>query len=85
MSDDYSATAEEQLDDLEAGPDVDLYNAIIEACETIFVAPAIAQTLSTALQTRDGIVLRLPVAGHPPYKLFWSTAGPRIEAVFPHE
>lgn len=22
--------------------------------------------------------------GHPPYKVFWSADGPRIEAVFPH-
>jgi hypothetical protein len=27
---------------------------------------------------------RLPVAGHPPYKVFWSSEGPRVEAVFPH-
>ena len=83
--DDYSPTAEEQLDALEVGPDVDLYNAIIQACELIFLAPEIAQNLSTAFITMDGIVFRLPVAGYPPYKVFWSTAGPRIEAVFPHE
>jgi hypothetical protein len=34
--------------------------------------------------TASGIVLRLPVAGHPPYKVFWTSAGPRVEAVFPH-
>jgi hypothetical protein len=30
------------------------------------------------------VVLRLPVPGRRPYKVFWTSAGPRIEAVFPH-
>jgi hypothetical protein len=40
--------------------------------------------MSTAVQTRDGIVFRLPVPGHAPLKVFWTPAGPRVEAVFPH-
>lgn len=81
---DYSAVADAQLDALESGPDSDLYNAILDACELIFRFPSQAQALSTAITTKDGIRLRLPVAGHPPYKVFWTTDGPRIEAVFPH-
>ena len=81
---DYSAVADAQLDALESGPDVDLYNAILDACELIFRMPGQAQALSTAITTTDGIRLRLPVPGHPPYKIFWSTDGPRVEAVFPH-
>jgi len=47
--------------------------------------PGKAQSLSTAIVTSDGTtVLRLPVAGFPPYKEFWKSGGPRVEAVFPH-
>lgn len=81
---DYSAVADAQLDALESGPDVDLYNAVLDACELIFRLPGQAQALSTAITAKDGIRMRLPVPGHPPYKVFWSTDGPRIEAVFPH-
>ena len=80
----YSEVADQQLDALEIGPDVDLYNAVLDACELIFRLPAHAQARSTAITTSEGIRLRLPVAGHPPYTVFWSTEGPRIEAVFPH-
>lgn len=81
---DYSEVADEQLDALEAGADPDLYNAVLDACEMIFRAPELAQARSTALATSDGVRLRLPVAGHPPHKVFWSSAGPRVEAVLPH-
>lgn len=81
---DYSEVADKQLDALEAGPDVELYNAVLDACELIFRMPAQAQALSTAITTTEGIRLRLSVVGHPPYKVFWSSDGPRIEAVFPH-
>lgn len=80
----YSEVADRQLDDLEAGADPDLYNAVLDACELIFRLPDRAQALSTAIMTKDGIRLRLPVAGHPPYKVFWNPDGPRVEAVFPH-
>lgn len=83
-ADAYSQVANKQLDSLEAGPDADLYNAVLDACELIFRLPAHAQARSTAITTAEGIRLRLPVAGHPPYKVFWSSDGPRIEAVFPH-
>ena len=81
---DYSEVADRQLDELQAAADVDLHNAVLDACELVFRAPELAQARSTAVTTRQGVRLRLPVAGHPPYKVFWSSAGPRIEAVFPH-
>ncbi len=81
--DDYSAVAEEQLDTLEV-MDPDTYNDVLTVCELIFDNPARAQSLSTAVQTRDGIVFRLPVPGHAPLKVFWTPGGPRVEAVFPH-
>lgn len=84
MSGDYSEVAEEQLDALEKGPDVELYNAILQHIGLIFDRPREAQRHSTAIQSDDGIVLRLAVVGHPPYKIFWSSDGPAIEAVFPH-
>lgn len=80
----YSEVADAQLDVLEQGDDPDLYNAVLDACELVFRAPTHARAMSTAITTREGIRLRLPVPGHPPYKVFWSTEGPRIEAVFPH-
>jgi len=82
----YSAVADQQLDELEGGADVDLYNAILDACELIFQLPERAQSLSTAITSAEGIRFRLPVAGFPPYKIFWSSSpdGPRVEAVFPH-
>ena len=80
----YSQVANEQLDALENGPDPDLYNAVLDACELVFALPGEAQSRSSAITTDDGIRFRLPVAGHPPVKVFWSLsdAGPRIEAVF---
>jgi hypothetical protein len=81
--DDYSAVAEQQLDTLEVA-DPDTYNDVLAMCELIFSNPGRAQSLSTAVKTRDGIVFRLPVPGHAPLKVFWTPAGPRVEAVFPH-
>jgi hypothetical protein len=81
--DDYSAVAEQQLDTLEL-VDPDTYNDVLTLCELIFSNPDRAQSMSTAVQTRDGIVLRLPVPGHAPLKVFWTSAGLRVEAVFPH-
>ncbi len=80
----YSAVADAQLDALEAGPDADLYDAVLDACELIFRMPTHARARSTAITTKEGVRLRLPVAGHPPYKVFWAVEGPRIEAIFPH-
>lgn len=81
--DDYSAVAEGQLDALQEA-DPDTYNDVLTVCELIFSSPGRAQSMSTAVQTRDGIVFRLPVPGHDPLKVFWIPAGPRVEAVFPH-
>jgi len=84
-ADAYSRVAHEQLDELEHGQDPELYNSVLDACDLIFRLPGKAQSLSTAIVTSDGTsVLRLPVAGFPPYKVFWTSGGPRVEAVFPH-
>lgn len=81
----YSEIADQQLDALESGSDADLYNAILKNCELIFRNPAEARSFSTAINTEaKGIIFRLPVPGYPPYKIFWSISGPRIEAVIPY-
>lgn len=80
----YSETADRQLDALEVGPDPDPYHAVLYACELVFGAPQHVQANSTAVMTGSGVVFRLPVLGFPPYKVFWSSDGPRVEAVFPH-
>lgn len=79
----YSEVADEQLDEIQAR-DPDLYKDILTICELIFTQPARAQSMSTAISTQDGIVLRLAVPGQAPYKVFWTSTEPRIEAVFPH-
>lgn len=81
---DYSQVADAQLDILAAGPDADLYNAVIDACALILYHPVKAQAISSAITTEQGMRMRLAVVNHYPYKVFWSTIGPRVEAVFPH-
>lgn len=80
---DYSEVADRQLDELHVS-DPDLYNDILTICELVFDHPSRAQAMSTAVKTPDGIVLRLAVPGRFPYKVFWTSSGPRIETVFPH-
>ncbi|TVR37026.1 MAG: hypothetical protein EA388_02420 [Nitriliruptor sp.] len=86
MSDDssaYSEVADGQLDELQ-NSDPDLSNDILTVCEFVLDHPARAQSMSSAVQTPNGIVLRLAVPVRSPYKVFWTSSGPRIEAVFPH-
>lgn len=79
----YSEVADGQLDEI-AASDPDVYNDVLTVCELIFDNAARAQSMSTAIQTHDGVVLRLAVPGRYPLKVFWTSAGPRVEAVFPH-
>lgn len=81
---DYSPDADAQLDELEKGADMNLYNAVLQAIDLVFEHPREARRRSSAVTSDDGIVYRLPVVGHRPYKVFWTSAGPSIEAVFPH-
>ena len=79
----YSEVADRQLDELQVS-DPELYNDVLTICELVFEHPSRAQAMSTAIQTPDGVVLRLAVPGRFPYKVFWTSSEPRIEAVFPH-
>lgn len=80
----YSEIADIQLDAL-AERNAALYNDILTICEFIFTSPARAQSMSTAITTNNGTVMRLPVPKHNPYKVFWTTSVPRIEAIFPND
>jgi hypothetical protein len=80
----YSAVAGEQLDAILAEGHVELYNSLVVVCEFILDHPHLAQRDSSAIVTEVGIRFRFAVPGHQPYKVFWSSAGPRIEAVFPY-
>lgn len=79
----YSQVADHQLDELERR-DPDLYDAVLTVCEHIFDHPQQAQSMSRAIRTEEGIRMVLSVPGFPPYKVFWSTELPRVEAVFPY-
>lgn len=79
---DYSEIANQQLDELEAN-DPDRYNDILTMCEFVFSDLVGAQSTSSAVQTSRGIVLRLPVPGRRA-SAFWTSAGPRVEAIFPY-
>ncbi len=80
----YSEVANAQLDEIENGGDPDLYDALMDVCEFVLADPGAAQARSSALTTAGGIRFRLAVPGRHPYKVFWSSDGPRIEAVFPY-
>jgi hypothetical protein len=79
----YSEIADEQLNAIELR-DPALYNDILTVCELVFTDRGRAQSMSAAVRTAQGIVFRLAVPGRHPYKVFWSSDGPRIEAVFPY-
>jgi hypothetical protein len=80
----YSEIANEQLDQVLVTGDTGLYNALVTVCEFILDNPATAQRDSAAITTNVGIRLRYAVPGHAPYKVFWASEGPTIEAVFPY-
>lgn len=81
----YSEIANARLDEMESGSVPDLYDALLDVCEFVLANPGQAQSRSSALTTAEGIRFRLAVPSHHPYKIFWSSDGPRIEAVFPYK
>ncbi|MCL2423097.1 MAG: hypothetical protein FWD11_04255, partial [Micrococcales bacterium] len=70
----YSQVAAEQLDMAQTA-DPGLYRDLVDTCEAILDDPSRHRAAASAVVTRDGIVMRTPVAGRPPYKVFWSTEG----------
>lgn len=79
----YSNVAFAQLDELQR-TSPDLYDDILTVCELIFSNQQRAQSMSAAIRTEHGIVMRLAVPKRHPYKVFWTTDEPRVEAVFPY-
>ncbi|MCL2849625.1 MAG: hypothetical protein FWE61_06235 [Micrococcales bacterium] len=79
----YSQVAAEQLDMAET-VDPGLHQDLVDTCEAILDDPNRYRAAASAIVTHDGVVMRTPVVGRAPYKVFWSTDGPRIEAVFPY-
>jgi hypothetical protein len=79
----YSAIADQQLDELQASGDPDLYAAVVETCELILEQPGLGRRRSAALRTPHGIRFRTPVNGFPEVTVVWASNDPRIEAVFP--
>lgn len=79
----YSEVADQQLTELEAN-DPALYNDVLTVCEAIFADASRAHSMSAAIRANEVIDFRLAVPGRHPYTVFWSSAGPRIEAVFPY-
>ncbi len=84
MESGYSAIAHEQLDAMEMN-DPDLYEDVLGVCHEIFDQPGLVRARSGAIRTIQGVRLVTSVPGRFPMKVFWSTDGPRIEAVFPYE
>lgn len=82
--DPYAPVAVEQLTALHDGPDVDLYNAVLDVIDVVLAQPGIAQSMSSAILADGEVIMRLPVPGHHPFKVFWTTDGPTIRAVFPY-
>jgi hypothetical protein len=80
----YSAVADQQLTDLETRGPTELFLAAVDTCESILDNPSAARRRAAAIQTKEGIRFRTPVNGFPDLKVFWSSDGPRIEAIFPY-
>lgn len=79
----YSQVAEDQLDTSKE-VDLDLYRDLVEVCEAILDEPKAYRASAPAVAAQSGILLRTPVPRRAPYKVFWSTDDPRIEAIFPY-
>lgn len=79
----YSQVASDQLDGIEAS-DPSLYEDLLDTCEDILDRPQAYRESAAAINTTEGIRMRTSVPGRHPFKVFWRTDGPRIEAVFPY-
>jgi hypothetical protein len=81
----YTDVAQDQL---EAITNDALYDDAIDLCEEILADPSAVRTRSSAYTTSDGIVMMVALAGHFPWKVFWSNREPdglRIEAVISYD
>jgi hypothetical protein len=79
----YSQVADQQLNELERSGNIQLYRDVVTVCAFILDNPESAQSRLSAITTEQGNRFRYAVPGHPPYEVFCSSDGPRIEAVVP--
>jgi len=84
----YSRLAETQLDELEHGPDPELYNAVLDAIEAVLDQTDTARARSPGLRDAAGRPLFSTVVMHdadPRWFVFWkdAAAGPVILGVAP--
>lgn len=83
IEDRFTAVAEQQFDEIYDGPDIDMANAVADACDLILNLPGEARKTSDTLRDGQGrMIMMYPVPGYPPLKIFWITDGPRVEAIF---
>ena len=80
----YSLVAIEQLDAVRSSGDLDVHSDLVVVCEAILDDPGFARAHSSAVTTDRGVDFRFAAPGHAPVRVFWSTTGPTIEAVFPY-
>ena len=82
-----SEVADAQLDVLERD-DPNAYADVMILCGLMFDHPGRAQSMSSAISTDRGTVLRLTVPGRYRLRILWTSTvageGPRIEAVIEH-
>ena len=83
----YSAIAISQITELQHGLDAQLFNRVIDVCESILESPSSHRPESAVITTDHGLRFRTRVPGGYPYKIFWSITNDeaRIEAVFRYE
>jgi len=81
-----SQIADQQLDALEHGTYVRLYNALVDTCESILDDPGRARERSVVILRKEGMRFRAPLPGSFPHKVFWSLTDrfARMEAAFPY-
>ena len=73
----YSSEAEEQLDELAAGPDAELYNAVLDAIDHVLDDAADARVKSPPLRDAAGRPIWATVVMYerdPRWFVFWSDA-----------
>jgi hypothetical protein len=84
----YSPEADDQLDEIAAGDDVALYNAVLDAIDHVLDNTDAARTTSPPLRDAHGSAIRATVVMYendPRWFVFWAVraAGPVILGVGP--
>lgn len=81
-ADAFSEVAAQQYDDIMSGDDLELADAVWDACELICNYPQVAANRSGTITTAAGLRRDYPVGQGRPHKVFWDAKTGRIEAIF---